>query len=105
MDALHQGIAVITQRLEQPTLKELLSLTKNKSLVIILDKITDPFNVGSILRSSKAFGAHVIITQTRNSPNETSIIAKTASGALEDVSICNVSNLATAIATRTEKLD
>lgn len=98
-DALHQGIAVVAEKLTQPDLKEVLHVTRKRSLVIILDNITDPFNVGNIIRSSKAFGVDFLIMRERHSPDETSIIAKAASGAFESIPICSVSNLGNAIKT------
>ncbi|QHD65042.1 23S rRNA (guanosine(2251)-2'-O)-methyltransferase RlmB [Neorickettsia findlayensis] len=96
-DALHQGIAVITEKLSQPELRNVLKSIRKRSLIMILDGITDPFNVGNILRSSKAFGVDAIVVKERHSPSETSVIAKAASGALESIPVCTIANLTNAI--------
>ncbi|ABD45803.1 23S rRNA (guanosine(2251)-2'-O)-methyltransferase RlmB [Neorickettsia sennetsu] len=96
-DALHQGIAVVTEKLSQPELRDVLKSTSKRSLVIILDSITDPFNIGNILRSSKAFGVDALVVKERHSPSETSVIAKTASGALESIPVCTIANLTNAV--------
>lgn len=97
--SLHQGIAVLTDRLPNYSVDFLLNelRAKSQSLVVILDKISDPFNFGNILRSCKAFGADFIISQDKYSPKESSTIAKTASGALEDIPISNINNLSLAL--------
>lgn len=95
-NSLHQGVAVVADRLPNYQIRDLLS-DKTKSLVIILDQISDPYNFGNIIRSAKAFGVDFIIAQNKYSPKENSTIAKIASGALEDIPICNINNLSSAI--------
>lgn len=87
--ATHQGIAVEVAPLPEKTLEDIMP----KSPIIILDQITDPHNIGAILRSAAAFGAEGIVIQKDNSPGETGVIAKSASGALEVVPIIKATNL------------
>lgn len=92
-DAVHQGVILEVSPLPD---YELASVT-DKSPLVILDQVTDPHNVGAILRSAAAFNAGAIIVTKQNSPAETAILAKSASGALEIVPIIKVTNLARAM--------
>ena len=92
-DARHQGIVVEAEPLAQPDLATL----SGADLVVVLDQITDPQNVGAILRSAAAFGAAAIVTTARNSPPISGTLAKAASGALEHVGVVKVTNLAAAL--------
>jgi 23S rRNA (guanosine2251-2'-O)-methyltransferase len=95
-DAVHQGIAVECEPLNQPSLDEWLMEEKNKP-VLLLDQVTDPHNVGAILRSAAAFDIGAVIVTDRNAPAESGTMAKSASGALEIVPLIQVTNLVQAI--------
>jgi len=90
--ATHQGIAIECEMLRQPTLAEWLTRNENKP-VLILDQVTDPHNVGAILRSAAAFDIGAVIATDRHAPQETGTMAKTASGAMEVVPYIMVGNL------------
>ena len=92
-DAVHQGIAVLVGSLNDGGLEK----TELGNLVVVLDQVQDPHNVGAVMRSASAFGASVVINTFRNSPPEGGVLAKSASGAMEYVRYIRVSNLSDAI--------
>jgi 23S rRNA (guanosine2251-2'-O)-methyltransferase len=92
-EAVHQGV-VIEARPLQPKPLDALGDTR---LVVVLDQVTDPHNVGAIMRSAVAFGAGALITTQRHSPQESGVLAKSASGALEHIDHIEVKNLADAL--------
>jgi 23S rRNA (guanosine2251-2'-O)-methyltransferase len=96
-DAPHQGVVIEVEPLEDIWLGDLLSEADEKATLLVLDQVTDPHNVGAILRSAAAFGAVGIVTQDRHSPIEGGVLAKAASGALERVPWARVVNLARAL--------
>jgi 23S rRNA (guanosine2251-2'-O)-methyltransferase len=93
-DGVHQGIAAEVFPLEQPDLCDVLP---EASLLLMLDQVTDPHNFGAIVRTAAAFSADAIIVQSRHSPPEGGVLAKSASGALEHIPIVSVVNLARAL--------
>ena len=96
-DAPHQGVVIEVEPLEDVWLDGLLTEAEEQAVLLVLDQVTDPHNVGAILRSAAAFGAIGIVTQDRHSPPESGVIAKSASGALERVPWARVVNLARAL--------
>ncbi len=95
--AVHQGCAALAVPLTPPTLSEVLDSAGTAPLVV-LDQITDPHNVGAILRSAAAFGAAAVITTRRRSPPESGALAKAAAGGLDAVPLLRVGNLARVLA-------
>jgi len=92
--AVHQGIAGTFSPLPETKLSD---LNPQKGPVLMLDQVTDPHNVGAIIRSATVFGAQAIIVTRHNSPSSEGILAKSASGALEITPIITVANLARSI--------
>lgn len=89
-DAVHQGAALEVDPVTRANLKDV----HQPKLVVVLDQITDPHNVGAVIRSACAFGADAVITTARYAPRETGTLAKAASGALDLVPLITVRNLA-----------
>jgi 23S rRNA (guanosine2251-2'-O)-methyltransferase len=96
-DAPHQGLVAEVGRLPDRALADLLDEAEDKRPLLVLDHVTDPHNVGAILRSAAAFDALGIVTQDRHAPPESGALAKAASGALETVPWVRVVNLARAL--------
>ena len=98
-DAVHQGLLAEADPLPSPDIDTLAP----EGLVLVLDQITDPHNVGAILRSAAAFAVKAIVTTARHSPEATGVLAKSASGALELVPLVTVQNLARALTRLNER--
>lgn len=92
-DAVHQGVVLETRPLVPARLGDL----GKASLFLVLDQVTDPHNVGAILRSAIAFDAGAVITTSRHSPAQSGVLAKAASGALDMIDLIEVRNLAEAL--------
>ena len=93
----HQGIALQVRPLPAQHIDSFAPLSGQKNILVILDQVTDPQNVGAIIRSSIAFGARALITTDRNSPPESGALAKAASGGLETLPWVRVANLTRAL--------
>jgi 23S rRNA (guanosine2251-2'-O)-methyltransferase len=91
--AVHQGVALLADALAQPDLEDIVARAGDAATVAILDQVTDPHNIGAVLRSAAAFGALAVIQPERGAPSATGIVAKTASGALEAVPMVTVTNV------------
>ncbi|MCB9963786.1 MAG: 23S rRNA (guanosine(2251)-2'-O)-methyltransferase RlmB [Rhodospirillales bacterium] len=97
--AVHQGMALVTAPLPEVFLGDLLVATsaQNRSVILMLDQVTDPHNVGAILRSACAFGAAGLILQKKHAPTLDGVLAKTACGAMEHVPVLSETNLSRTI--------
>ena len=98
-DAVHQGMAIEVSPLESVSLESFVAQEESPQLLMILDHVVDPHNVGAILRSCAVFGVKALLMTERNSPKESSTLAKIACGALDLVPLIYVSNLAQTIKT------
>lgn len=94
--AVHQGVVVECAPLAQPSLQNWLA-EKIEKPVVMLDQVSDPHNVGAILRSAAAFDAGCVVVTDRNAPSESGVMAKAASGAMETVPLISVTNLSQAL--------
>jgi 23S rRNA (guanosine2251-2'-O)-methyltransferase len=98
--AVHQGLALAVEPLAEPDLEDLLrraAILSGRSVVVVLDQVSDPRNVGAVLRSASAFGALAVVLPVHGSPPVSGALAKAASGALERVPLVRVVNLAHAL--------
>jgi len=98
-DAVHNGLLAEADPLPSPALEDI----EPAGIVLVLDQITDPHNVGAILRTAAGFNVAAVVTTARHSPEATGVLAKAASGALEYVPIVTVQNLARALETLRER--
>ena len=95
-DAAHQGFAALARPLPPADFEDLPEAVRAAPdlLLVVLDQVTDPRNVGAVLRSAQAFGAAAVLVQDRHAPEESGALAKAASGALEAVPLIRVTNVA-----------
>ena len=101
----HQGVIAITSDYRYYDLDEILEIPKERGedpFFIILDGITDPHNLGSIIRTADAVGAHAVIIPKRRSVQITPIVAKASAGAVEYLPVCKVTNIVNTIKTLKE---
>jgi 23S rRNA (guanosine2251-2'-O)-methyltransferase len=98
-DAVHQGLLAEADPLPSPAIETMPA----EGVILVLDQITDPHNVGAIMRTAAAFAVSAIVTTARHSPDATGVLAKSASGALELVPVVIVQNLARALAALKER--
>ena len=91
---VHQGIAIKAAPLEWPNLETLADSAPDDGLILVLDQITDPHNVGAMLRLASAFGVIAIVMQTRKAPPLSGALAKVAVGCLETIPVCLETNIA-----------
>ncbi|MEP3246768.1 MAG: 23S rRNA (guanosine(2251)-2'-O)-methyltransferase RlmB [Sneathiella sp.] len=98
-NAIHQGIAILPSPLPELGIEDLNELAGEQTAfsVAVLDQVTDPHNVGAILRSAAAFNIRAIIVPDRHTPSVTGVLARSASGAVESVPLIRVNNLSRAL--------
>jgi 23S rRNA (guanosine2251-2'-O)-methyltransferase len=91
---VHQGVALLADQLATPALLDAL---QRPGPILVLDQISDPRNIGALMRTAQAFGASMVIAQERNAPEETGALAKVASGALELIPLLRIVNISRAL--------
>jgi len=98
-DAVHQGFALYCNRLETYDIEDLIALSENKQRchILILDQVTDPQNIGAIIRSCAAFETLGLVVQDKNSPLESGAMDKASAGTIEFVPVARVTNLSRTI--------
>jgi len=100
--AVHQGIIAEVRPLPEVTIEDILEDAGEHCLLVLLDQVTDPHNVGAVLRSAAAFGARAVVATDRNAAPATGVLAKSASGALDAIDLVYVVNLSRAMETLQE---
>lgn len=97
--AVHQGVAMLCAPLSPPALEHAAATAPDQAIILILDQVTDPHNVGALMRSAAVFGVSFVVAPDRHAPPESGTLAKSASGALESLPLVRVGNLARAMET------
>lgn len=102
--AVHQGVALCCAPLEEMDVQDLIIRThdKKRAVIALLDQVTDPHNVGAILRSASAFGLDGVLMQTKHAPALEGVLAKTACGAVDHIPVAYATNLSRALETLRE---
>jgi 23S rRNA (guanosine2251-2'-O)-methyltransferase len=97
--AVHQGLALEVEPLPEPDLEDVLRTgpASGRCIIVVLDQLSDPQNIGAVLRSAAAFGAYAVVIPAHGAPPITGALAKAASGAVESVPLVRVVNLARAL--------
>ncbi len=97
--AVHQGLAALLEPLPALVIEDIArdGSQRTDAIVVVLDQVTDPHNVGAVLRSAAAFGALAVVVPDRHAPDETAALAKAASGALERMPLVRVTNVVRAL--------
>lgn len=98
-DAVHQGFTAVAEPLSGMSIEEVcfLAAEKDNCRLLVLDQVTDPQNIGAIIRSCAAFGSMALVVQDKNSPQESGAMLKAAAGTFENMPICRVTNLSRAL--------
>ena len=97
--AVHQGVVIDVGQLPDTAVEDICALAQDRTdgIVVLLDQVTDPHNVGAILRSACAFGALAVMVTDRHAPETTGVLAKSASGALEAIPLVRIGNMSRAL--------
>jgi len=95
--AVHQGLALLVSPLQQPSIEDVCHEANENSVMVILDQVTDPRNIGAIMRSAAAFGASAIIVPEKNTPDMPATLEKAAAGAADLLPMVRVANLTRAL--------
>jgi 23S rRNA (guanosine2251-2'-O)-methyltransferase len=97
--AVHQGLALEVEPLPEPGLEDVLRAgpASGRCIIVVLDQLSDPQNIGAVMRSAAAFGALAVVISAHGAPAKTGALAKAASGALENMPLVRVVNLARAL--------